>query len=135
MSEEKIYCCNCKKEVKARLTSGREIYPHRKDLYSLPFWKCDDCGQFVGCHHKTKDKTKPLGVIPSQEIKSIRSEIHRILDPIWKMGKMRRSDLYKLLTKRLGRQYHTAGLRSVDEAEMIVCEVKDIRRSLGMVTF
>ena len=44
-----ILCCGCGGEkVQARLTHGSEIYPHRKDLYSLPFWKCDACGNFVG---------------------------------------------------------------------------------------
>ena len=69
-------------DVEVRLTNGAEIYPHRKDLSELPFWKCDTCGNFVGCHHKTGDPTKPLGVIPTSEIKRARQHIHRILDPI-----------------------------------------------------
>ena len=80
-----IYCCGCNKDTAARLTNGEEIYPHRKDLYSLPFWKCDQCGNYVGCHHKTKNQTKPLGCIPTQEIKNIRKKIHTVLDPLWKI--------------------------------------------------
>ncbi len=62
-----IYCCGCNEKIKARLTNGEEIYPHRTDLYLLPFWKCDSCGNFVGCHHKTDNPTKPLGCIPSHQ--------------------------------------------------------------------
>ncbi len=70
-----IFCCGCKADVRARLTSGKEIYPHRSDLSSLPFWRCDGCGNFVGCHHKTKDRTRPLGCIPTPEIKEERQRV------------------------------------------------------------
>jgi len=60
----KIFCCGCGQDIDARLTDGAEIFPYRKDLYSLPFWKCDACGNF-----------------------------DRILDPLWKPpdGKMTRT--------------------------------------------
>lgn len=113
----KIWCCGCNAEVSARLTDGREIYNHRPDLRDLPFWKCDDCGNFVGCHHKTKDRTKPLGCIPTKEIKNARQHLHRLIDPIWKSGKMGRRELYREIAKGLGiDEYHTAELRSVDDA-------------------
>lgn len=130
-----IYCCNCDCDVDARLTDGGEIYPHRSDLCSLPFWKCDVCGSFVGCHHKTSDRTKPLGVIPSKEIKAKRQEIHKILDPIWKQKRMRRSEVYAKLTNAIGRQYHTAEIRNVDEAELVINAIKKLRMSVGMIAF
>ena len=66
----------------ARLTDGKEVYPHRSDLNSLPFWICDRCRNFVGCHHKTKNPTRPLGCIPNKEMKNARKHIHNLLDPI-----------------------------------------------------
>ena len=57
-----LYCCGCDTGTEARLTNGAEIYPHRPDLHELPFWKCDKCGNFVGCHHKTKDRTRPMKI-------------------------------------------------------------------------
>lgn len=132
--EVKIYCCECEKDINARLTNGKEIYPHRNDLYKLPFWVCDLCGNFVGCHHKTKTPTKPLGVIPTKELKAKRQEIHKLLDPIWKMGKMRRGDCYARLTKVIGKQYHTAELKSVSEVETVLFEIKAMRNDLGMIT-
>jgi hypothetical protein len=30
-----LYCCGCQKDVPARLTDGREVYPHRLDLFGL----------------------------------------------------------------------------------------------------
>ena len=121
-----IYCCQCEKDVTATLTDGSEIYPHRPDLYLLPFWKCS-CGNFVGCHHKTKNRTAPLGCIPNKAIKAKRMQIHAVLDPLWKDGLMSRKDLYAKLTDTLGRQYHTADLRSIAECEIILKAIKGIK--------
>ena len=125
----KIYCCGCQKDVEARLTDGGEIYPHRPDLASLPFWKCDGCGNFVGCHHKTQDRTKPLGCIPTKELKNARKRIHAILDPIWKSKRMSRRQIYKKLAKVVGREeYHTAEIRTVEEARTVYQAVQGLVR-------
>lgn len=121
-----IYCCGCKKEVDARLTNGAEIYPHRKDLSTLPFWWCDTCNNYVGCHHKTKNKTEPLGNIPTPEIREARKRIHKILDPLWEGKKIKRSTLYGRISDEIGWQYHTAQIRSVDEAQKIYKVIMDI---------
>ncbi|WP_288199088.1 zinc-finger-containing protein [uncultured Pleomorphomonas sp.] len=121
-----IYCCGCGRGVDARLTNGFEIYRHRPDLYQLPFWKCDACGNYVGCHHKTTTPTKPLGVIPTAAIKAERQKIHRLVDPLWQSGKWRRGHLYAEISRRIGKQYHTAEIRSVAEAHEILEAVKAI---------
>lgn len=120
----KIYCCACGHDVDARLTGGKEIYPHRLDLFPLPFWKCDKCKNFVGCHHKTKDRTKPLGCIPTPEIKNARKQIHGLLDPLWKSGRMKRGAIYGRLSAVLGREYHTAEIRTIGEANTILNELQ-----------
>jgi hypothetical protein len=125
-----IFCCTCEQDVQARLTNGEEIYPHRKDLSDLPFWVCDTCGNYVGCHHKTKNPTQPLGIIPSSEIRNARQHIHKILDPIWKSGRTTRKALYADLTERLGWKYHTSCIRSVEEAREVWKQVKDIDRAI-----
>lgn len=111
-----IYCCECNGPTKARLTDGKEIYPHREDLNALPFWKCDACKNFVGCHHKTTNRTWPLGNIPSKEIKDARIKIHALLDPLWKQGEFSRSDIYNYLSKKLGYAYHTAEIKTIEQA-------------------
>lgn len=123
-----IWCCGCTIEVRARLTSGAEIYPHRRDLASVPMWRCDGCGNHVGCHWRTKEPTRPLGVIATPEIKSARQHLHRLIDPIWQSGRMRRGQLYARITDALGRQYHTAELRSVEEAREVYRIVQAIEK-------
>jgi len=127
MSESRlIYCCSCSTDVDARLTDGLEVYPHRKDLHKLPFWKCDTCRNHVGCHHKTASPTNPLGVIPNAEIKKARMHLHALIDPAWQSGSFKRGALYAKITNKLGYQYHTAEIRSVDEARKIYKIAKEI---------
>ena len=122
--ERTIFCCTCATDVAARLTDGKEIYPHRRDLYGLPFWKCDTCSNYVGCHHKTSDRTRPLGVICGPEMKNARREIHKILDPLWQSKGLSRRSIYAHLTQTIGREYHTAEIRSLDEARTIYRAIK-----------
>lgn len=114
-----IWCCSCSRDVEARLTSGAEVYPHRPDLADVPRWKCDDCGNHVGTHHKTADRTRPLGNIPSPEIKRARIKIHELIDPVWKSGQMKRGKLYAQLSKALGYEYHTGEIKTIDEARNV----------------
>lgn len=111
-----IYCCECKSDVDARPTGGEEIYPHRKDLYHLGFWICDDCKNFVGCHVRGGN---PLGCIPTKEIKDARKHIHAKLDPMWKSKKISRKKIYKHISNQLGYEYHTGEIRSVEEARKV----------------
>lgn len=121
-----IMCCGCGDKVIARLTSGKEIYPHRKDLHNLPFWKCDVCGNYVGCHHKTKNPTEPLGNIPTPDLRNARNHIHAILDPLWKTKKYKRSELYQKISDYMGFGYHTAQIRSIDEARKVYRFLKEL---------
>lgn len=124
-----LHCCGCNKLVKPRLTDGREIYPYRKDLSSLPFWKCDACGNYVGCHHKTAERTKPLGSIPTAKIRNLRKQVHASLDPIWQVFGVPRQKLYSELTVVLGRYYHTADINTEEEANKILTALKTIEQA------
>ena len=116
--------------VIARLTEGKEVYPHRANLHALPFWKCDKCGNYVGCHHKSQDRTRPLGCIPNAEMKNARKYIHALLDPLWKNGLINRQKLYNRVSKQLGKEYHTAELKSIEEAREVYRILLRIKKSL-----
>lgn len=122
----RIFCVACKGDIEARLANGAEIYPHREDLHELPFWKCDECKNYVGCHHKTKNRTRPLGNIPTKELRNARRHIHGILDPLWQTGSRHRSDIYNMISQKIGWRYHTANIRSIDEAREVYKIVMDI---------
>ena len=123
MQNLEIFCCGCNQHTQARLTNGSEIYEN--SCGSLPFWICDVCKNYVGCHHKTKTPTKPLGCIPTEEIRKWRGYLHRLIDKCWKTSQERK-EVYSKITKEIGCQYHTAEIRSVDEAKRIyaICKNK-----------
>jgi hypothetical protein len=125
-----IYCTACEKDVDPRLTDGSEIYPHRPDLASLPFWICDTCGNYVGCHHNTDNPTNPKGVIPTKEMRDIRVAIHRLLDPLWQSKRIKRGKAYAYISHRLGYTYHTGELKSVEEGREIYKIVLKLKEEL-----
>ena len=108
----KLLCINCNKEVEAILTTGDVIYPHRPDLKLKNFYKCPYCGNYVGCHPNT---VKPLGCIPTEELKKARIKVHNKLDYLWKSGKYKRGYIYKKLSEHFGFKYHNGNTKSVAE--------------------
>lgn len=126
----RIYCCTCGEERLCSLTSGAEIYPHRDDLADIPFWSCNTCGSYVGCHHKTKNRTAPLGVIPSPEMRSLRNRVHSLIDPIWRSGRMKRKEVYAWMSDAMGWKFHTAKTRSVEEVKKAIHVAEQLRATL-----
>lgn len=124
----RIYCCGCEQDVEAQLTSGREVYHHREDLWRKRVWQCPNCKNFVGVHEGSKNN-KPLGVIATMEIKQLRMAIHRRLDKLWKSGRMTRGECYAYMSRKLGHPYHTANLSSVRECLIALNAVKELMES------
>ena len=121
-----LWCCTCGRDVQARLTSGAETYPHRPDLADIPRWICDTCKCHVGTHHKTSDPTRPLGNIPSPAIRTARIKIHELIDPEWKSGRVSRKRLYGRLSEALGYEYHTAEIKTIDEARNVYRVAREV---------
>ena len=93
-------CPKCR--TPTRLTRGAEVYPHRLDLREKPFWLCDGCGAFCGCHPNT---TRPLGSPADAETRNLRQRVHALLDPKWRLARFRgeaRSRAYAELGTALG---------------------------------
>jgi hypothetical protein len=99
--------CDCGRE--AVLVGGAVIYPHRQDLYTKSFWQCAPCDAYVGCHPPAGkngkgghgDGTVPLGRLANAELRRWKSFAHRVFDPMWKDGEMRRKQAYRWLAQQL----------------------------------
>lgn len=128
MSKKVIYCCNCQKDMECDLISGKQAYPHRDDIYGN-FWQCVNCKNFVGCHKTGKGK-RNLGVIPTPKMKIARSHIHKILDPLWQTGRIKRSELYRQISEHIGFEYHTAELRTIEDHRKVWVFVKKLESTL-----
>ena len=108
----KLECINCNKQVEAILVTGDVIYPHRPDLKNRSFYQCPYCNEYVGCHPNTD---KPLGCIPSKKLRRARIRAHNKLDILWKSGKYKRADIYKVLSEHFGYKYHNGNTKTVEE--------------------
>lgn len=79
--------------------SGKEIYPHRKDLYKLQFWQCAPCDAYVGCHKKSN--AKPFGRLANVKLRKLKLEAHQCFDPSWQSGIKTRQQAYAWLAEEL----------------------------------
>lgn len=87
--------------------TGKVMYPHRPDLASKIFYRCQPCGAWVGCHPGTET---PLGRLADAELRQAKSAAHAAFDPLWKrkaerdgIGKGKaRGKGYKWLAQQLG---------------------------------
>jgi len=107
----------------AKLVTGKEIYPHRKDLYSKKIYSCSDCGAYVGCHDGTE---KPLGRLANKQLRYWKMRSHAAFDPKWRTKHMTRGAAYRWLAKKLGIHWKAChiGMFDVDMCKRVVeiCE-------------
>jgi len=112
--------CNYCGDFSEKVT-GKEIYPHRKDLYCMTFYRCN-CqpgGAYVGCHGTSE---KPLGRLANKELRQAKSAAHRAFDPLWRHKLMKRQEAYKWLGKQMnkaGSDCHI-GMFDVSECRKVV---------------
>lgn len=66
----------------AEHVKGIVIYPHRPDLFTLSFWRCEPCQAYVGCH-KTGDGMVPLGRLANARLRNLKSIAHAAFDTLW----------------------------------------------------
>lgn len=114
----KPVCPYCDKE--SVLTDGKEIYPHRPDLYSLRFWLCRDCEAYVGCHKAQKgrgDGTRPLGGLANRKLRILRQMAHRHFDHLWKVGPLTRKSAYQILANSMEMQTSDCHISHMNELQ------------------
>lgn len=108
----KTICDYCGRE--AVLLTGREIYPHRPDLYEKKIWDCRPCKASVGCHPGTE---RPLGRLANAGLRKAKMKAHAAFDPIWKTREMRRSEAYSWLAGELRIPGSKCHIGMFDEAQ------------------
>lgn len=105
-----VVCDYCGKV--APLVTGREVYPHRPDLYYKKFYQCRPCDAMVGVHEGT---TNPLGRLANKELRMAKMEAHSAFDPMWKSGTYKRGQLYGWLANQLGIEKKDCHIGMFDE--------------------
>ena len=117
------------------ITTGREVYPHRPDLYTKKFYKCWPCDALVGCHPGTD---KPLGRLANAELRKAKIRAHAAFDYLWQSGWKRRGSCYAWLADSLNipqKDCHI-GMFDVDLCNRVVevCEAQQIGEQDGTGT-
>jgi hypothetical protein len=100
----KVICDYCNRP--AKFVTGAKLYPHRPDLIGHKFWYCEPCDAYVGVHQRNKklgfNGDEPKGRLANKELRRMKMAAHAKFDPMWKSGKMTRTDAYAWLAKQLG---------------------------------
>lgn len=114
-----VICPYCGKL--AQLVSGSTIYPHRRDLSHLKFWRCDPCGAYVGCH-KNSTRHVPLGRLANAELRAWKQQAHFNFDPLWKSGRMKRREAYAWLAVQMKIDFKDChiGMFNVEQCKDVV---------------
>ncbi len=53
-----------------------------------------ECDAYVGAH---RNGGAPMGTLANSKLRTLRMHAHRIFDPLWKSGKMKRPIAYRLM--------------------------------------
>jgi hypothetical protein len=127
-------CLHC--GTKSDLVTGRDIYPHRRDLWHRSIWRCPECGAYVGCHPDTENA---LGYPANAETRKARKLLHEErLDPLWRRmrgrpaPRLKRDEVYEYLARRLGLEKdktHT-GLFDIETCRDAWRALSDLARAL-----
>lgn len=123
-------CPYCNGESK--LVSGLVIYPYRKDLSDLNFYQCAPCDAYVGCH---KGTTQPLGRLADEELRKWKSIAHRVFDPMWRTGLMKRKEAYQALAREMGieAKHCHIGMFDIDQCKQVYAICKTGKLIAGVV--
>jgi len=112
-----INCPYCSQP--AQFVSGAVIYPHRGDLATKQFWRCEPCDAYCGCHANT---TTPLGRLANASLRKAKIAAHAAFDPLWRNKHVNarpkaRRDAYKWLAAGLGLRPADTHIGMFDEAQ------------------
>lgn len=103
-------CPYCEKP--AKYAPNEEFYGKRYGKSYMCYF-CKPCDAYVGTHNNTKE---PLGTMANQDLRNWRKKAHRVIDPLWKSGKMKRNEMYKLLNNEFGYSVH------IGSADIVTCK-------------
>ena len=119
---KKIICPYCGKE--AEWCENKAIYGKNYGKSYMCYF-CKPCDAYVGCHQNTR---KPLGTMANAELRDWRKKAHAVIDPLWKDGKMKRSQVYSMLYREFGREVH------IGESDIETCKkiIELVPNTLGV---
>lgn len=123
METPNVTCPYCGKE--AEWVENKEIYG-RNFGKSIMCYLCRPCNAYVGCHNNGKN---PLGTLANKELRTWRMAAHKVVDPFWQSGQVRRWKVYKLMADKFGREIHIGG-SDIDTCKAVIEWAKSFQKWL-----
>lgn len=114
----KKHCPYCHK-TDIKLMTQEEFYG--QDYGRGKLYVCQNCSARVGCH---KGTDMPMGSLSDEELRKLRSEIHKIIDPQWETREERKK-LYAKLGEKYGAPFHIGFLNN-ERARFILYDLKNL---------
>lgn len=109
MKERKVWCPYCGQA--AELVDSSAVY---RRSYGM-IWMCQPCGAYVGVHSNSPTHA-PLGTLANKELRLLRNQVHSKFDPLWRTGKMKRTQAYAWLAKKLNISQERCHVAMMDES-------------------
>ena len=103
-------CPYCNK--RSERVTGREVYPHKKELLYQIFYQCKPCRAYIGTHKRSDGI--PIGRLANKDLRRAKADLHREFDQIWRNGLMSRAGLYIWLAKQLNINKQDCNIASFD---------------------
>lgn len=93
---ETVICPYCDKP--AQRVNSSVVYGRNSDYGDIWLCRCLPDLAYVGVHKITG---KPLGRLANRELRELKKKAHSLFDPMWKFGKMTRTEAYAWLAEKL----------------------------------
>lgn len=91
---------------------------------------CVEHDTYVGCHNNTR---APLGTMAGSKLRQLRMEVHAKIDPLWRSGDYSRREVYRVLSKHLGYQFHTGESTKETCLEVLALDIEKIVREASQI--
>lgn len=105
-------CPYCK--AASTIATGKDIYPHRRDLFEKKFFWCEPCDAYVGTHNRTNE---PFGTLADAYLRKLRILTHATFDRLWKEEGYDHTEAYLMLAQGMNIPFESCHIAMFNNAQ------------------
>jgi hypothetical protein len=111
------HCPYCR-STNIKLMTQTQFYG--REYNGAKMYVCQKCNARAGCH---KGTDIPMGCLADDELRKMRTAIHKIIDDMWST-KEERKELYAKLSNKYGDKFHVGFLNN-DRANWVLYDLQN----------
>lgn len=92
---------------------GADMVLLESKVYSRAFWSCRDYPECRGAHSADAGGT-PIGTPADEATRYLRSQAHKVFDPLWETGELSKAEAYLWLGEKMGLTEEQCHIRYFD---------------------